>query len=197
MKVSSVALGTACALALVACERAPDEPEPAPSPQVTATADEPVSIIRSDLEIERQAPPPAPLEMRVGFPEGGTTLDQAAQAELATLLQAPQIAAGGQIVLRGHTDSKGRDEANLRVSRARAEAVRDWLVERGVDEDRIRVIAMGEQNPIAPNALPDGSPNEAGRRANRRVEVSISVPPGAPAAPETAEAETLVDEFTR
>ena len=38
---------------------------------------------------------------------------------------------------------------------------------------------MGEQNPIAPNALPDGSPNEAGRASNRRVEIDISPPEGA------------------
>ena len=54
-----------------------------------------------------------------------------------------------------------------------AEAVRDWLVENGVEASRISVIAFGEQNPAAPNALPDGSPNEEGRLANRRVEIEV------------------------
>jgi OOP family OmpA-OmpF porin len=59
------------------------------------------------------------------------------------------------------------------ASLARAEAVRDWLVENGVAEDRIRTIAFGEQNPIAPNARPDGTPDEDGRAANRRVEIEV------------------------
>ena len=60
-----------------------------------------------------------------------------------------------------------------RASRARAEAVRDWLVDSGVDEARISLIAFGEQNPVAPNARPDGSPDPVGRAANRRVEIEV------------------------
>ena len=69
------------------------------------------------------------------------------------------MAEGGEIILRGHSDSGGSDDGNLRASQARAEAVRDWLVDNGIDSERITVIAFGEQNPAAPNALPDGSPN--------------------------------------
>jgi len=112
------------------------------------------------------------------------------------VLDTPQMAAGGEIVLRGHTDSAEHDEANLRASRRRAEAVRDWLVERGVSAQRIRVIALGEQNPIEPNALPDGTPNDAGRAANRRVELSIGVPAETLAAAPAREPETLVDELS-
>ncbi|MEL7217243.1 MAG: OmpA family protein, partial [Pseudomonadota bacterium] len=54
--------------------------------------------------------------------------------------------------------------------------VAEWLIGKGVNQERIDVIVFGEQNPAEPNALPDGSPNEAGRAANRRVEVLI-VPP--------------------
>src|SRR5690606_30153070 len=84
-----------------------------------------------------------------------------------------QLAEGWPVVLRGHTDSVGHDEANLRASRRRAEAVANWLVEHGVSEERIEIIALGEQRPIAPNALPDGSPDEEGRAKNRRVTVHI------------------------
>jgi OOP family OmpA-OmpF porin len=86
------------------------------------------------------------------------------------------VAAGGPIILRGHSDAGGNDAVNMRVSVERAEAVRDWLIEMGVAEDRIEVIGFGEQNPIAPNALPDGSPNEEGRALNRRVDVSVLLP---------------------
>ena len=97
-------------------------------------------------------------------------------ADLEAIMETEQMAAGGAIVLRGHTDSVGDDEANLRVSERRAEMVRDWLLEQGVGEERITVIAIGEQRPIAPNAQLDGTPDEAGRAANRRVDVTIAVP---------------------
>jgi OOP family OmpA-OmpF porin len=64
----------------------------------------------------------------------------------------------------------------LRAGLERAEAVRDWLIEMGVAEDRSEVLTFGEQNPIEPNALPDGTPNEEGRAANRRVEILITAP---------------------
>lgn len=200
MRAPSLVLATLCILALAGCDRAPPEPEARASPSARDAAREPVSIIRPEIEVEREpAPlaPLAPLEARIGFPDGGIALGEAAKAKLATVLDSPQAAAGGLIVLRGHTDSAGRDDANLRAAQARAEAVRDWLTEYGVEGARIRMIALGEQNPIAPNALPDGTPNEAGRAANRRVELSIAVPAGTPEAQPAAEPETLVDELSR
>ena len=132
------------------------------------------SIFRPEFQVEPidSLSPPESLETRIIFPDGAE-LSQEARAELATVLASPQVTGGGAIVLRGHSDSGGSDDANMRASRARAEAVRDWLVENGVEASRISVIAFGEQNPAAPNALPDGSPNEEGRLANRRVEIEV------------------------
>lgn len=163
------------ALALTACDRRepPPPPEPTPTPEAPPS---PASIIRPDVEIERPEPELKPLEASVTFAEAGGELSAAALEDLETILESPQMAEGGAIVLRGHTDSTGDDEANLRVSRKRAEMVRDWLVEHGVAEERITVIAIGEQRPIAPNAKLDGTPDEAGRAANRRVDVSIALP---------------------
>ncbi len=170
------------ALALAGCDRrepaAPPEPEesaePAePTPEASPT---PTSIIRPDLEINPIEPKLEPLEASVSFAETGEELSAAALEDLEAILESPQMAEGGAIVLRGHTDSTGDDEANLRVSQRRAEMVRDWLVEHGVAEDRITVIAIGEQRPVAPNAKLDGTPDEAGRAANRRVDVSIALP---------------------
>ena len=117
-----------------------------------------------------------PLEVTIGFPEGGSELDEAAVAALEELAGSDQAEAGWPIVLRSHSDAGGNDAANLRASRARGDAVRAWLVEQGFEEDRIAVIAFGEQNPVQPNALPDGTPNEKGRAANRRVDVTIADP---------------------
>lgn len=148
-----------------------------PAPIVAPTR----SIIRPAA---RTVPEPVPeqslepLTLVIAMPDGAT-LSEAERAQLETVLNSEQIARGGSIVLRGHTDSSGSDEVNLRAARRRAEAVRDWLVERGIAPERIETIALGEQNPVAPNALPDGTPNEAGRAANRRVELTVeAVPPG-------------------
>ncbi|WP_421993354.1 OmpA family protein [Qipengyuania sp.] len=148
------------------------------------------SIFRPEFQVEpiEELTELGTLETRILFPEGAE-LTEEALAELATVLASPQIEEAGAIILRGHTDSGGSDQGNLRASQARAEAVRDWLVENGVAENRIRVIAFGEQNPVAPNALPDGSPNEEGRAANRRVEIEVrsEARPAPPEQPTLAE----------
>ncbi|TRD11468.1 OmpA family protein [Erythrobacter insulae] len=135
----------------------------------------PVSILRP--EIEQPAAPALPLEpvtITIGFPEGGNTLGASAIAALEELLTTDQVTSGGQITLRAHSDTEGSDAANMRSSRARGDKVRDWMIDKGIDKSRITVIAFGEQNPAQPNAMPDGSPNKAGRAANRRVEIEVA-----------------------
>ena len=181
----------AAALALAGCNDR--EPPPAPEPSPTAPPTQ-TSIIRPDVEIERIEPELEPFEGSVTFAEGGNALSDAAIADLEAILETPQMAEGGAIVLRGHTDSVGDDDANMRVSERRAGLVRDWLVESGVAEDRITVIAIGEQRPIAPNGRRDGTPDEAGRAANRRVDVSIALPAGLDAdAAEDIDAEAAIE----
>ncbi|WP_158611031.1 OmpA family protein [Aurantiacibacter spongiae] len=135
------------------------------------------SIIRDDIAPpEPMKLPSQPFDVTIPMPEG-TDINESAERQLASAMESDAMdEADWPIVLSGHTDSSGNDQANLRASRARAEAVAAWLVERGVDDDRIEVIAFGEQNPVAPNALPDGSPNEEGRRTNRRVVIRIAPP---------------------
>jgi OOP family OmpA-OmpF porin len=58
-----------------------------------------------------------------------------------------------------------------------------------VAEDRIEIVAFGEQNPVAPNALPDGTPNDEGRAKNRRVEIRVA-PPNPATLPENAADQT-------
>lgn len=166
----------------VAQQTATPEASPTPTESETAVA----SIIRDDaLPGPVMELPPEPVRETIPFREGGTNLSTRAERMLAGILESEPLDRPWPIILRGHTDSAGNDRANLRASRARAEAVAAWLVERGVDDERIEVIAMGEQNPIAPNALSDGTPNEEGRARNRRVDVIIAPPPP----PEDAEEE--------
>ncbi len=161
----------------------PDSTTQEPAQPGAAPSDEPseaVSILRADIEQpelpDLSAAPLEPLNAIIGFPQGGTELDADALTELQKVMVSEQLEQGGAITLRGHSDAGGSDAANERASRARAEQVRDWLLKNGVAETRMSIIAFGEQNPLEPNALPDGTPNEAGRAINRRVEVLI-VPP--------------------
>ena len=73
-----------------------------------------------------------------------------------------------QLLVEGHTDSRGDDAYNLQLSERRAEAVRAALVSRGLASDRVRVRALGESFPVASNDSADG------RQQNRRVEVVFS-----------------------
>jgi outer membrane protein OmpA-like peptidoglycan-associated protein len=71
------------------------------------------------------------------------------------------------LLIEGHTDSQGSAATNEELSYLRAEAVRDYLVDQGVDRDRIRVDGRGKDEPIASNATAEGRAN------NRRVEIVI------------------------
>ena len=167
------------------------EPEPT-QPSNEASAEKPLtSVMRPSVvaEVEPEAPPPPPQPARavISFENGGATLDERAHAAIEALLATPAAAGETRIVIRGHSDSKGSDRQNMLASKKRAEAVRDYLIERGIAENRITVIALGENRPAAPNATPDGADFEEGRRKNRRAEIEIL--PEAPAATAPAESE--------
>lgn len=180
----AVLAAIAC-LGVMACSDRTPEPAPAPEDEAPEAGDlegdgtDRASIIRPDIEIARTVDV-EPLELTVDFGTSGTQLTAEAVTALADLLQSPQVTDfAGMITLRGHSDAGGNDAVNLRMSQERANVVAAWLVENGIDEARIETIAFGEQNPVAPNALRDGTPDEAGRAANRRVEITVAVPEGA------------------
>ena len=91
------------------------------------------------------------------LPEAEALLEQVAR----WLLQNPQV----RVEVRGHTDSVGTDEQNLRLSQQRAEAVRRYLIAQGVAPERIVAIGLGRREPIDTNDTPRG------RARNRRVEL--------------------------
>ena len=70
-------------------------------------------------------------------------------------------------IVEGHTDSRGRDSYNLKLSQQRADAVKTYLVNKGINGSRIQAKGYGETRPVASNNT------NAGRQANRRVELSL------------------------
>ena len=73
--------------------------------------------------------------------------------------------------IEGHTDSRGSDAYNLKLSAARAVTVRDWLAKRDLIPARTATRGYGKSRPIAPNTTADGRDDPGGRQKNRRVEV--------------------------
>lgn len=71
------------------------------------------------------------------------------------------------VSIDGFTDSRGADDANMKLSQDRANAVRDHLVSQGVKTEKIRATGRGEASPVASNETPEGRAN------NRRVEIVI------------------------
>lgn len=77
------------------------------------------------------------------------------------------------VAVDGHTDAKGSDEYNMRLSYLRARTVYTYLIDAGIDNKRLTYRGFGESVPVAPNANEDGSDDPVGRAENRRVELNI------------------------
>ncbi|HEY7216179.1 MAG TPA: OmpA family protein [Thermoanaerobaculia bacterium] len=107
-----------------------------------------------------------PADVLFDFDKADIRSDAAtALAQLATVIRAYPA---GKVELEGHTDSKGDDAYNQRLSLRRAESVKRWLAEReGIAAERFTTRGAGESRPVASND------DDAGRQKNRRVEVVI------------------------
>lgn len=81
----------------------------------------------------------------------------------------------GTVRVEGHTDAKGTDAYNLRLSDRRAAAVKAWLTTKGgLGAVTFSTRGFGAKQPVAPNTKADGSDDPEGRQKNRRVEIVIA-----------------------
>ena len=78
-----------------------------------------------------------------------------------------------KLEIGAHTDSRGTDVYNIKLSDARAKSVVDYLMAKGIATDRLVSKGYGEANPVAENSNADGSDNPDGRQKNRRTEFKI------------------------
>ena len=102
------------------------------------------------------------------------TLTPDAEAQLHKAANLIRQSPPGPLQVIGHTDNRGDDAYNQRLSNDRANSVADWLKQQvGVRTRAFTVTGKGESEPIAHNTRPDGSDDPAGRSKNRRVEVII------------------------
>lgn len=77
------------------------------------------------------------------------------------------------VEISGHTDSRGTEDYNVKLSQNRAKSVVAWLKKRKIASKRMEAKGYGEAKPIAPNENPDGTDNAEGRQLNRRIELTI------------------------
>jgi outer membrane protein OmpA-like peptidoglycan-associated protein len=94
-----------------------------------------------------------------------------AEATLKAALPEIAKAAGKAARVEGHTDGKGTDAYNMKLSEARGRTVRDWLGANGAIPPATPIKGYGKRVPIAPNTTPDGRDDPEGRQKNRRVEI--------------------------
>ncbi|HWZ92016.1 MAG TPA: OmpA family protein [Polyangiaceae bacterium] len=108
------------------------------------------------------------LSGQVLFVTGKSELLPAAQDQLDQVAKALKDQGDLKpMVVEGYTDSVGSDTTNLKLSKDRADAVRSYLVSKGVPSDKISSVGKGKANPVASNDTADGRAN------NRRVEIVI------------------------
>lgn len=145
------------------------EPKPAPAPAPVAA---PAPVVAPP------PPPPPPVETYktvidekpirlegANFATGSSKLLPGAHAKLDEVVQQSKDHAEINFEVSGYTDNVGSANSNVRLSQARADAVKAYLVGKGVAASRISTRGFGEENPIADNGTADG------RAQNRRVEI--------------------------
>ena len=113
------------------------------------------------------AQPQKPRSFVLYFAGGADVLTPESEAELATIKGEIAGRPASEVMVIGHTDSVGGLEANDKLSRLRAETVRDILIAAGVPENKIEIAGRGEREPLVKTA------NEVAEAQNRRVEISV------------------------
>ncbi len=128
------------------------EPTPAPPPKRVQVTDKKIEITEIVQFETGQA---------VLLPQSEPLLKEVAEA----FTEHPEIE---EVEVEGHTDSQGNDQSNMKLSEARANTVRDFLIGLGISGSRLVPRAYGETKPVADNDT------EEGRYKNRRVEFNIT-----------------------
>ncbi|MBZ9652719.1 OmpA family protein [Psychroflexus montanilacus] len=103
----------------------------------------------------------------INFATGKTTITDDSEEALKAIIAILDEYPNAKFTVEGHTDSVGSASNNMNLSKARALAVKSYLVDNGVDEFRLSSAGFGEEKPVASNNT------RAGRAENRRVEINL------------------------
>ncbi|MEY4482229.1 MAG: hypothetical protein RIQ84_1391 [Pseudomonadota bacterium] len=126
-----------------------------------------------DGAIVAAQPPAAAMSAKVSYTADAlfdfdkSVLKPAAKTSLDNLVGQIKSLALEVVIATGHTDSVGTDAYNQKLSVRRATAVKNYLVSKGIDANRIQIEGKGESQPVADNKT------SAGRAKNRRVQIEV------------------------
>lgn len=104
----------------------------------------------------------------ITFETGSAVLQPSAEAALNRVAKALALCPQARLIVEGHTDSAGREAANIELSFTRARAAAERLAALGVSRDRLAYRGFGASRPLASNETADG------RRRNRRIDVVVA-----------------------
>lgn len=104
---------------------------------------------------------------KINFTTNSADIDNSSTSLLINLVDVANQCPDTNIEISGHTDSRGSDDYNLRLSQSRASSVMNYLINNGIDPNRLRAVGYGETNPIADNN------SDEGLAKNRRIEFNV------------------------
>jgi outer membrane protein OmpA-like peptidoglycan-associated protein len=149
----------------VAPPSAEEHPVTAP-PAIGGGPSDAVSAL-NEFFADTSAPTPKSVALDVKFDHDSSRLGAASASSLDGIATALRAHPTAQVRIDGFTDDSGNDDHNKALSADRANAVRDALIRRGVDQNQIEILGNGAANPMASNDTPEG------RAANRRIEMVV------------------------
>jgi OmpA-OmpF porin, OOP family len=158
------------ATALAGCDGAIVAPKAAPAP---AAAPAPVAPRAAAPAAPAPPPPPATVATKVTYAADAffdfnkSVVKPEGKAKLDDLIGKIKDINLEVIIAVGHTDSVGSDAYNQKLSVARSEAVKAYLVSKGIEKNRVYTEGKGEKQPVADNKTAEG------RAKNRRVEIEV------------------------
>ncbi|MFO7934435.1 MAG: OmpA family protein [Bacteroidales bacterium] len=143
--------------------------------EVEEVAEEPVEEVAEEPVEEAAEVPPTYKVKPIFFDFDSFALTGAGQSKLNDLAGVLQEYPEVELEIVGHTDAVGTYEYNQKLSERRARSVHDYLVSKGIEEDRLEIKGMSESQPVARNRTPDNRDAPEGRKYNRRVQFNVKV----------------------
>jgi outer membrane protein OmpA-like peptidoglycan-associated protein len=127
--------------------------------------DTPASVLVDEFGCPKAKALKGKMILNIRYQSGSFEPDEAAKAVLDELVLTLEAYPKLNIEVNGYTDALGSNSGNLKLSKKRADAVKDYLVSKGVAAERIKAQGFGEANPVADNGTDEG------RLKNRRIEI--------------------------
>lgn len=163
--------------AVAPCDAVPVAAVPAPAPQAAAPTPPPAPVAAAP---QRPVIEKVTLNSDVLFDFNKATLKEEGKGKLDELADRIRDARVDEVDAAGHADRIGSDQYNQRLSEARAQAVREYLAQKGIPSEKIRAEGKGESEPVTGDSCARMGPEKASNRKlvqclqpDRRVEIEV------------------------